>query len=495
MANKTISMEIVKQIKLLSSLGLGKKTIARQLSISKNTVKEYLSKEEQSVAQIKEEEADKLEQLQSFFPYCREELGRKGVTRQILWAEYKHKYPQGYSYSRFCEHFVHWLKNKEATLHLEQKPGDKMYIDYTGNKLSIVDRETGEIIDVEVFVSVLGYSGLTFVKACASQKKEYFLPCIADALEYYGGAPKVLVPDNLKSAVDQANAYEPQINRDLLDLGNHYNMAIMPARSRKPRDKAWVERMVAIVYNRIFAPLRNRIFTSLDDLNQAILDLLDKHNDQLLQNREESRRSLYENDEKSHMQPLPTEPYQLKEYQKARVMKNSHVQLHRDRHYYSVPYQYIGQMSKIVYTNTWVSIYCNNERIAYHLRDNRSHKYTTVKEHLPTTHQFVAEWHPDKFISWAAGIDPVVEQYIRKVLENKSYPEQTYRSCVGILSFDRKAGRERLIAACRRASEFETYNYKVIEQIIHHKLDRQPIDATQGTLPLHENIRGAEYYK
>lgn len=491
MAYRAIGMEIIKQIQILNELGVGKKAIARQLGISKNTVKEYLSKDQNQTDQI----SDRLTDLHNFFPYLKEELKRKGVTRQILWAEYRSKHPQGYGYSHFCEHFMRWMEKHESTLHIEQEPADKMYIDFCGDKLSIVDPLTGEIKQMEVFVSVLGYSGLTFVKACESQKKEHFLPAIRDALEYYDGVPKVLVPDNLKSAVDKANTYEPEINRDLLDLGNHYNLAIMPARSRKPRDKAWVERMVAIVYNRIFAPLRNRTFTSLKDLNEAVLELLDVHNRQSFQKRSESRRDLFERDEKNLLQALPQERYELKEYQKARVMKNSHIQLHKDRHYYSVPYKYIGQMAKIIYTNTHVGVYCCNERIAYHIRDYREHKYTTQKEHLPTTHQFVSEWNPDKFISWAVRIDPVVESYIRKVLENKSYPEQTYRSCVGILSFDKKVGRERLIAACKRASEFGSYNYKVIQQIITSKLECEPIQNEQGTLPLHENIRGAEYYK
>jgi len=487
-------MEELKQIKLLNELGIGKKTIARQLGISKNTVKEYLLKEQSNTT--KEVLASsRLSDCHSFFPYCKEELGRTGVTRQILWAEYKAKYPSGYGYSQFCEHFAQWLEKHHATLHIKQQPGDKMYIDFAGDKLSIVDPSTGEIQEVEVFVSVLGYSGLTYVKACPSQKKEDFLPCITNALEYYGGVPKVLVPDNLKSAVDKAGAFEPEINRDMLDLGNHYNMAIMPARSRKPRDKAWVERMVAIVYNRIFAPLRNRIFTNLPELNQAIAELLEVHNNLSLQKRKECRWDLFEQGEKELLQPLPQERYELKEYQKAKVMKNSHVQLHKDRHYYSVPYKYIGQMAKIIYTHSHISVYCTNERIAYHIRDYKAHKYTTTKEHLPSTHQFVSDWNPDKFISWATRIDPIVEKYIAKVLENKSYPEQTYRSCVGILSFEKKVGRDRLIAACARATQYGSYNYKVIEQIINNKLDRQPNDDGQGTLPLHENIRGPQYYK
>jgi transposase len=490
-------MEIKEQIKLLDSRGVGKKCIARQLGISKNTVKSYLGSV-QAAAPTGSGPApveQRLPALYSFFPYCKEELRRTGVTRQILWGEYRSKHPDGYSYTRFCEHFITWAGNQQATLHIEQQPGDKIYIDFTGDKLSIVDTGTGEITEVEVFVSVLGYSGLTYVKACPSQKKEDFLPCIVSALEYYGGTPRVLVPDNLKSAVDKANKYEPQINKDLLDLGNHYGMAIMPARSRKPRDKAWVERMVSVVYTRIFAPLRNQIFTSLYDLNQAIEELLERHNNQPFQKRDETRWEMFARGEKQYLQPLPQERYELKEYQQSKIMKNSHVQHHKDRHYYSVPYKYIGKMAKIVYTHSHVSIYCEGERIAYHLRNHKEHQYTTVKEHLPSAHQFVSDWNPGKFVAWAKHIGPEVEAYIVKVLENKSYPEQTYRSCVGILSFDKKAGRERLIAACKRASGYDVFNYKVIEQIINNKLDRQPTDATQGSLPLHDNIRGAGYYK
>ena len=266
MANRPIGMEVIEQIRIMNSQGLGKKAIARHLGISRNTVKEYLLKQPTSEASTNEP-SRRLDELYNFFPYCKEELNRTGVTRQILWGEYKSKYPGGYGYSQFCEHFNRWNDRHKASLHIEQLAGDKMYVDFAGEKLSIADPTTGEIKEVEVFVSVLGYSGLTYVEACVSQKKEDFLPCITNALEYYAGVPKVLVPDNLKSAVDRANKYEPQINKDLLDLGNHYGLAIMPARSRKPKDKAWVERMVAIVYTRIFAPLRNQIFTTLQELN------------------------------------------------------------------------------------------------------------------------------------------------------------------------------------------------------------------------------------
>jgi len=492
MANRTKPMDLINQIKLLKELGYGSKTIARDLGLSKNTVKKYLADPEQS---SEDQAVYRKDTLIDFFPYCRKELNRKGVTRQILWGEYRSHNPDGYSYSQFCELLNQWLCNTDVTLHIEQEPGDRMYIDFTGTKLSIVDPDTGEIQEVETFVSVLGFSGYTYVRACRSQKKNDLLQNNVHTLDYYGAVPNVLIPDNVKSAVDRASRYEADINRDLADLGNHYGMAILPTRSRKPRDKAWVERTIQIIYIRIFAPLRNQIFTSLYDLNQAILELLEQHNNLPLQGRKESRRYLFETLEKPLMKPLPQQKYELKEYLEVKVMKNSHVQLHRDRHYYSVPYQYIGQKAKVVFTDTYVSIYIHTERIAYHLRDDRPHKYTTVKDHLPSTHQFVCDWNPDRFTEWAARIHPDVKNYIIKVLENKSYPEQTYRSCAGILSFASKAGKDRLIAACQRANEFGVYNYKVIEQIINNKLDRIGSDPKPNSLPLHENIRGADYYK
>jgi len=493
MARRTIEMELKKQIGILQSLGYGKKTIARELGLSKNTVKSYLDVSEEKDGDSPNE--SRKEDLYSFFPYCRSELPRTGVTRQILWGEYRSRYPDGYSYSQFCEYLKQCLDRRDISLHIEQQPGDKLYIDFAGSKMSIADPYTGDIKEVEVFVAVLGYSGKTYVRACESQRKEDFLSCIVRALNYFGGVPRVLVPDNLKSGVDKANPYEAEINRDLLDLGNHYDIAVLPARSLKPRDKAWVERMVQIVYTRIYAPLRNQVFTNLDKLNDAIEEYLEKHNNVPLQGRQESRNLLFESEEKVHLRPLPNDYWELKEYLQVKVMKNCHVQLHRDRHYYSVPYHYIGQKVKLVYTATYVAIYLNGERIAYHLRDRIPFKYTTVKDHLPSSHQFVSEWNPSKFIEWAGHIHPDVGSYITKVLENKSYPEQTYRSCAGILSFEKKAGKDRLIAACQRASSFGVYNYKVISQIINNRLDRVETKPKQITMPLHENIRGANYYK
>jgi transposase len=371
-----------------------------------------------------------------------------------------------------------------------------MYIDFTGKKLSIIDEDTGEIQDLEVFVALLGYSQYTYVEALRSQKKEDFIQATQNALHFFGGVPRALVPDNLKSAVTNANKYEPDLNETFLDFANHYQTTVLPARSRKPRDKALVENAVNLVYSRIFAPLRNESFFSVDQLNFVIREQLDKHNNQNFQKEPVSRRDKFIKQERSLLMSLPKERYEIKQYKTAKVMKNCHVQL--DKHYYSVPYRFIGKTVKIIYTTKHVNIFQGTDRIATHERGQKPFSYTTQGQHLPSTHQFVSQWSPDKFLQWSEKISPVVKSYIEQILGQKNYPEQSYRSCVGILSFEKKVGRDRLIKAVERATGYHAYNYKVIKNIIEGKLDmlaEQQIGAQQQNLPFHENIRGKENYK
>ena len=516
MAAKTLSMSIIKQIIRFKSQGESILKISRITGVSRNTVKKYLSlveggnfsfeeilkmsdnKAEKLFLEPKEKSCERYHELEKIFPYILKELKRTGVTRMFLWSEYRSHQPSGYSYSQFCEHFHNWQNINKAVMHFEHEPGDKMFIDFAGKKLYITDRETGKIISVEVYVTVLGYSQMTYVEAVSSQKKEDFISATQNALHFFGGVPKVLVPDNLKSAVTKANKYEADLNKSFADFANHYQVAVLPARSLKPRDKSLVEKHVSIVYNRIYAPLRNDVFFSLEDLNSAIFDLLEQHNNTNFQKEKISRKEKFEKSEKSHLQPLSTELFEIKYYKYATVMKNCHVQLVVDKHYYSVPYRYIGKKTQIIYTASSVSIFFKHERIAFHRRNLRNFSYSTIKEHLPTSHQFVSDWNPEKFISWAKGISPKVEEYIRKIISTKLYPEQAYRSCVGILSFARKVGNKRLIDAVQRADSFGVYNYKTIRNIIEGKLDtlQEPKEEVlMGTLPSHENIRGSENYK
>jgi len=514
MAGETISMTKLKQIFLLRNQGVPLERISKNVQSSRNTVKKYIRLATQkglsfdALAAREDHELEKIfadplqvskhryHDLEELFPWIAKELRRTGVTRWILWGEYKTRHPDGYGYSHFCEYYKQWSESQHATMHFEHEPADKMFIDFTGKKLQIIDQETGEIQDLEIFVALLGYSQYTYVQALSSQKKEDFIEAVQNALHYFGGVPRALVPDNLKSAVTKADKYEPYLNETFLDFANHYQTTVLPARSRKPRDKALVENAVNLVYQRIFAPQRNESFFSIDQLNFVIREQLDKHNDQNFQKEPVSRRYKFIKEEKSLLAPLPRERYEIKQYKTAKVMKNCHVQL--DKCYYSVPYRYIGKTVKLIYTTRHVSIFQGTERIAFHERGLKPFAYCTQGDHLPSTHQFVSQWSPEKFLQWAEKISPSVKAYIEQILGQKNYPEQSYRSCVGILSLDKKVGRERLIKAVDRASSYHAYNYKVIKNIIAGKLDKlveEPTGIQQQNLPFHENIRGKEDYK
>ena len=514
MAGETISMIKLKQVFLHRRNGMALEAIARAMSTSRNTVKKYIRLAQQKGLNLDEltimEEHDlekifaepsiagksRLQELEGLFGWMEQELKRTGVTRWLLWGEYKSRYPDGYAYTQFCDYYRQWLQHRSATMHFDHEPGDKAYIDFTGKKLQVVDRDGGEVRDVEIYIAILGYSQLTYVEALNSQRKEDFLQATANALQYFGGVPKALVTDNLKSAVLTADNYEPEINESFLDFANHYQTTIYPTRSRKPRDKALVESAVNIAYKRIFAPLRDRIFFELYELNSSIIELLNKHNNELLHKEPYSRRIKFDQQEANLLQPLPTTAYQLRKYKVARVMKNSHIQL--EKHYYSVPYRYIGKDVKVIYTRDQVHVFNKNERIAFHQRGFQAFGYTTDQDHLPSTHKFISDWKPEKFLSWADSIGPQVRIYIETILHQKRYPEQAYRSCVGILSLAKKAGKERLIKAIQRASFYQIYNYKTIKKILDGGLEMlfEPDNEQNNTpLPSHENIRGKNHYQ
>lgn len=380
-------------------------------------------------------------------------------------------------------------------MHLEHVPGEKFFVDFTGKKLAIVDRESGEVRPMEVYVSVLGYSGLTYVEAVPSQQQDGVAIATENALYYYRGVPRAMVPDNVKAIVHKADKYEPLINERFLDFANHYNLAVLPARPRRPRDKALVENAVRLVYSRIFAPLHDRTFFSLRELNEAIWTLLEQYNNAPMQKQSCSRWEKFIREEAPHLQPLPQSRYQLKQYKTAKVMKNCHVQL--EKHYYSVPYRYIGKQVRLIYTPNEVRIFCTGDQVAWHLRSEKPFGYTTQAEHLPSSHRFVSEWSAEKFISWAGRIDPDVKAYIETLLERKRYPEQAYRACLGILSLEKKVGRQRLVASVKRAAHYGIYHYTAIKKIIEGGLDRlfEEQQTPAPTLPFHANIRGKDHYQ
>lgn len=514
MSNARLGMIKIRQVLRLFSDGYSLRSISIQLNVSREAVTKYASLYKASnlnysdVEQMTDldilsifDNATKsgninLEELLSSFPLMEKELNKTGMTKLLIWSKYKFNNPDGYNYSRFCHYFTQWRLSNKSSMHFEHKSGDKMYIDFTGKKLHFSDISTGEITEVEVFVAVLGASQLTYVEAVRSQRKEDFIKAVENALHYFKGVPQAIVPDNLKSAVTKSNKYEPQINETFADFALHYGTTILPTRSYKPKDKALVEGAVKIVYTRIFTEINDNIYFSLGSLNQSIAQLLEKYNNIKLTGKQQSRREIYETSELFELKALPINRYEIKNYQQATVYKTSHVWLSVDEHYYSVPYRFINRKVQVIYTSTAVEIYYNHERISFHQRDYRKHSYSTISEHMPTSHQFVAEWNPTKFIKWANDIGDPTEELIRIILQTKSHPEQGYKSCIGILSFGKKYGNHRLNSACSRAISYNSYNYMTIKNILEKGLDKiESNNQDQYKLPYHENIRGSQYYR
>jgi len=516
MANNPINMIKIRQILRLHNQGCSKLQIAAQAGIARNTLKKYLkefiasgltfdeinelSDKELEDLFVKPEDKplnEKLQTLFSLFPAIDKELKKKGVTRFLLWEQYIRDHPDGVGKSQFKHYFAQWKAQVNPTMHMEHKAGDKLYVDFAGDKLSIVDKETGELIPVEVFVAILGASQLTYVEAVMTQQKEDFVFACENALHYCNGVPAAIVPDNLKSAVIKSSKYEPVLNDTFADFAEHYSTSILPARAYRPRDKALVENAVRIIYTRIYVKVKRDKYSTLADLNVAIRNALEEHNHAPLRGRNYSRWQQFEEVERNALMPLPPLRYELKKKQYATVAKNGHVALSADKHYYSVPYRFIGKKVKLSYSRSSVEIYYNYERIAFHQRTKGPYQYTTEKDHLASAHRFVSEWTPEHFLSWGASIHEDVRLYVLKVLDRKQHVEQAYKSCLGILSFARKVGNERLTKACQRALGYGAYNYKTIQKILERELDLRdrPDETDQLKMPFHDNIRGESYYQ
>ena len=515
MANRLIDMRKVRKVITLHHQGKSKVFISKYLSLSRNTVKKYIALYQLlnlTIEDIKNKTDTELEDLFSntktqnpsprlqmlydFFPYMEKELKKTGVTQQLMWEEYYKKHPDGLRISQFCEHYLRWSKRVNPVMHMNHKAGDKLFVDYAGKTLQLTDKSTGEVIEVEFFVAILGASQYTYAEASPSQKKEEFIASVENALHFFKGVPAAIVPDNLRSAVTKSNRYEPVLNETFLDFAEHYGTTILPARAYRPRDKSLVEGAVKILYQRIYPALRNSTFHALKDLNEAIWKELEVHNNKKLTGRPTSRLTLFDQVESDKLSTLPVERYEIRHMAFATVMQNGHVLLSKDKHYYSVPYQYIRKKVKIMYSRTKVEVYHRYNRIALHKRDYKQYSYTTVKEHLASTHRFITEWTPQRFINWGASIDDSVREFISRLLETRQHPEQSYKSCLGVLSYEKKVGKQRLINACKRALDYGIYNYRIIQKILESGLDNLTEEPEQNQLlPEHHNIRGKNYYK
>jgi transposase len=412
-----------------------------------------------------------------------------------MWAEYSVQHPEGYQSTAFYKHYNRFKHRSHPSMHMTHKAGDKMFIDYAGEKLEVTDITTGEIRKVEVFVAILGASQLTYVEAAESQGMEDFILCCENALHYFGGAPSAIVPDNLKSAVTRSSKYEPKINENFEAFADHYGMSVVPARAYKPKDKSLVEGAVKITYNRIYTNVRQQTFTSIELLNASIRLHLQNHNQLNFTGRKYSRQQQFDEIEKHELQPLPMLRYEMRKHAVVTVMLNGYVRLHCDKHYYSVPYKYIGKKVKVFYSKSKIEIYCKYEQIAWHERSKSPHNYTTEKTHMASTHQYMTDRTPAFYIEAGNKISETVGLFIEQVLERKKYPEQGYRSCQGILSFAKRYGPERLTNACKRANDVGYFNYKTIEGFLQKNIDQYEQEEQTPPMPAHQNIRGQAYYK
>ena len=435
-------------------------------------------------------------QLEPDWAHVHRELKRKHVTLQVLWDEYIAEVPDGYRYSRFCDLYRGWEKRLPVTMRQTHLAGDKLFVDYAGDTIPVVvDRLSGERRPAHLFVAVMGASSLSFVCATWTETLADWADAHCQAFAFFGGAPRLLVPDNAKVAVIRACLYDPQVNRSYADLAQHYGTSILPARPRRPRDKAKVEACVGIVERWLLGRLRNRVFTSLAELNGAIAELLERLNDErVLRQFGKTRRQLFDELDRPQLTPLPSIPYVHAEWCLRRVGLDYHVEV--ERHFYSVPYRHARDQVEVRLTARTVEIFRDGQRIAAHVRGSGNGRHTTVADHMPSSHRRFADWTLQKLRETAARIGPMAELLCEKILEERPHPEQGFRSCLGILQLERRFGRERLEAAASRALDIGARNYPSVKSILEKGLESQPLRGPAETIEpvVHTNIRGSHYY-
>jgi transposase len=514
MAAERLSMRKIKEVLRLQAAGQSQRVIARSVGVARSTVKEYLQRAEAAGLSwpLPEELSESALEVRLFppppesavcrplpdWPTIQEELKagrRKGVTLQLLWLEYKEANPDGLQYSHFCDSYRRWRGGLDLVLRHEHKAGDKVFVDFTGQKIPIIDRTTGEILfEAEIFVAVLGASNYTYAQACRSQDLAEWISAHTRMLEYYGGVPRAIVPDNLKSGVQHACLYEPDLNPTYHDWAQHYGTAVIPTRVRRPRDKAKVEAGVLLVERWILARLRHHTFFSLAELDEEIRRLLELLNNKPFQKLEGNRRTLFETLDQPALQALPTARYDYAQWKKAGVNIDYHVDVLG--HLYSVPYQLQRKKVDVRITSDTVEIFHDGRRVAVHSRGRKKGGYTTDAAHRPKSHQKYLEWTPSRIIRWGEQTGPRTAEMVSRILEARPHPEQGYRACLGLLRLGDRYTAARLEAACARALHVDAISYRSVKSILSTGLDQIPLEEqTALALPQnHEHVRGEVYY-
>jgi len=431
------------------------------------------------------------------WPMIHREMARKGVTIQLLWQEYKEKYCEGYQYSQFAAHYAEWRKTVDLVFRNRHVPGERLFVDYAGKTVSIYDFD-GSVREAQIFVATWGASNFTYAEATWTQSKIDFLSSHVRAFKFFGVAPSILVPDNLKSAVKKPCLYDPEINPSYYQMARYYGCGVVPARPKHPKDKAKVEAGVLVVQRWILAALRHRKFFSLAELNAEIARLLEQLNNRPFRKMDGNRRSHFLELDQSAARQLPEKPFEIREIKLARVHIDYHVELFR--HYYSVPYQCVQKEVEIHYSAAFVEIYHKRKRIASHARNHKPGGYTTLTEHMPKAHQHYAKWTPERLTNWArqeAG--PATAQVAEAIMNSKGHPQEGFRSILGIMNLGQQYGADRLEKACERALKIKSPRYHTIKSTLRCGLDSRPLSEPPADqvheVSNHENIRGPMYYQ
>jgi transposase len=505
--------KIKEVLRLKNELGLGQRQIARSCAIGLGTVNDYLVRAERAgirwplpegweepevetalfgaePAQIREPERA----TPDFAAIHQQRQTQRFVTLQLLWQEYREANPAGYGYSRFCELYQRWRGKQDVVLRQEYKAGEKLFVDWAGPTIPIYSRTGGAAEQAHLFVAVLGASSYTYAEATRDEQMINWLTAHMRAFEFFGGVTKLIVPDNAKTGVSRACRYDPDLNPTYQQMAMHYGVGVVPARPYKPRDKAKVESGVLVVERWIVAALRNRRFFGIEELNQAIRELLVKLNERPFRKRPGSRVSLFETLDKPALSPLPGERFDLSEWAKARVNIDYHVVF--DGNYYSVPYNLVHELVEIRSLPTTVEIFHKGRRVASHLRSRGTGQMVTNAEHRPRSHREHLEWTPSRMVNWARTIGPNTARLLERIMEDKPHPEMGYRGCLGIIRLAKKYTPERTEAAAERALLTGACRYKSVESILKNSLDRQPLEPPANLTPPpgHDNIRGAAYF-
>lgn len=512
MPQARVPMRKIKEVLRLQGLGLNVSQISGAVGISRGSVRAYLERAERAGLSwpAAESVGDVDLELMLFgdqrrvldgrvipdWAQVKRELSGKAVTLQLLHNEYVAEVGDAaaYSYSRFCDLFQQFESTVSPSMRQRHKAGEKLYVDWAGMTVPIIDAATGEVIDAQIFVAAMGASSFTFTRAYRSQAQRHWLAGHVAAFEFLGGVPEIVVPDNTKTAITHPSRYDPDVNIAYADLARHYSVAVVPARVRKPKDKPKVEVGVQVIERHVLAPLRKMTFFGIDELNQAMRPLLDAVNDRMMKAYDQSRRSLFESLDQPVLRALPGERFEYAEWTRARVAIDYHVTV--DKHHYSVPFRLIGKQLEVRMTARIIELFDGNVRIAAHARSFVKGAHTTRINDMPSSHRRFAEWTPQRLTRWAGETGPCTARVVEQVIADKPHPEQGFRSALGVMRLGKRYGAQRLEAACDRALRVGAVRYQSIKTILERGLDQQPLPDTAQVIqiPRHPNIRGGDYF-